>query len=86
MFYANFLFTCGLTMAILSNYGYGTAMLVAGIVAMFIGTVAGLKVEFDAYAEKTFNDEKVKELKRLVEAQTKQIHLLKEEVDILKQR
>nr|DAK83712.1 MAG TPA: Early E3 14.5 kDa protein [Caudoviricetes sp.] len=91
MFYANFLFTSGLTMTLLSVYAcqhdnYGTFLMVAGIIVMFIGTVAGLKVEFDAYAEKTFNEEKVKELKRLIEAQTKQIQLLKEEVDILNQR
>lgn len=91
MFYANFLFTSGLTMTLLSIYtcqhdNYRTFMVVAGIIVMFIGTVAGLKVEFDIDSKKTFNDEKVKELQRLVEAQTKQIQLLKEEIDILKQR
>lgn len=91
MFYANFLFTSGLTMTLLSVYtcqhdNYRTFMMVAGIIVMLIGTVAGLKAEFDAYAEKTFNDEKVKELKRLVEAQTKQIQSLKEEIDILEHR
>lgn len=86
MFFANCLFAFGLALTILSDYGCGTVALVAGIAVMLIGTVSGLKVEFDAYAEKTFNDEKVKELKRLVEAQTKQIQLLKEEVDILNQR
>lgn len=91
MFYANLLFTSGLTMTLLSVYtcqhdNYRAFMMVAGIIVMFIGTVAGLKAESDTYAEKTFNEEKVKELKRLVEAQTKHIQLLQEEIDILKHR
>ena len=86
MFYANFLFTCGLAMTILSNYGYGTLMFVAGIVSMFIGTVVGLKIEYNNDMKKTFEEERFKELKRLVEAQSKQIDLLKEEIDIFKHR
>lgn len=87
MFYANILFTCGLTMTLLSVYtcqhsNYGTFMRVAGIIVMFIGTVVGLKIEYDNDTEKS----KFKELKSLVETQTKQIQSLKEEIDILKQR
>ena len=52
MFYANFLLTSGLTMTLLSVYtcqhdNYGTFMMVAGIIVMFIGTVVGLKIEYD---------------------------------------
>ena len=73
MFYANFLFTCGLIMTLLSVYtcqhsSYGTFMMVVGIIIMFIGTVAGLDIEYD-------NNMKIKELKSLVEAQIKQIQL-----------
>lgn len=87
MFYANFLFTSGLTMTLLSVYtcqhdNYGTFMMVAGIIVMLIGTVVGLKIEYDNDVEKS----KFKELKNLVEAQTKQIQSLKEEIDILKHR
>ena len=87
MFYANFLFTSGLTMTLLSVYtcqhdNYGTFMMVAGIIVMFIGTVAGLKIECDNYMKES----RFKELKNLAETQAKQIQLLKEEVDILKQR
>lgn len=86
MFYANLLFTCGLAMTILSNYGHGTIMFVAGIVSMFIGTVVGLKIEYNNDMKKTFEEERFKELKRLVEAQSQQIDLLKEEIDIFKHR
>lgn len=87
MFYANFLFTCGLTMTLLSVYtcqhsNYGTFMMIAGIIVMFIGTVVGLKIEYDNYMKES----KFKELKSLVKDQTKQIQLLKEEIDILKHR
>lgn len=87
MFYANFLFTCGLTMTLLSAYtcqhsNYRTFMMIAGIIVMFIGTVVGLKIEYDNDTEKS----KFKELESLVETQTKQIQSLKEEIDILKQR
>lgn len=84
MFYANGLFTCGLAIFLLSvnlcQYSkYGTFMMVVGIIIMFIGTVAGLDIEYD-------NNMKIKELKSLVEAQIKQIQLLKEEIDTLKNR
>lgn len=87
MFYANFLFTSGLTMTLLSVYtcqhdNYRTFMMVAGIIVMLIGTVVGLKIECDNYMKES----RFKELKNLAETQTKQIQLLKEEVDILKQR
>lgn len=87
MFYANFLFTCGLTMTLLSVYtcqhsNYRTFMMVAGIIVMFIGTIVGLKIEDDNDMRKL----KSKELESLVEAQTKQIQLLKEEIDTLKHR
>lgn len=87
MFYANFLFTCGLTMTLLSVYtcqndNYRTFIMVAGIIVMFIGTVVGLKIEYDNYTKES----KFKELKSLVKDQTKQIQLLKEEIDILKHR
>lgn len=82
MFYANGLFTCGLAIFLLSvnlcQYSkYETFMMVVGIIIMFIGTVAGLDTEYD-------NNMKIKELKSLVEAQIKQIQLLKEEIDTLK--
>lgn len=82
MFYANGLFTCGLAIFLLSvnlcQYSkYGTFMMVVGIIIMFIGTVAGLDIEYD-------NVMKIKGLKSLVEAQIKQIQLLKEEIDTLK--
>lgn len=91
MFYSNFLFTSGLTMTLLSVYTcqhstYRTFMMVAGIIVMFIGTVAGLKTEWNKDVKKTFEEERFKELKRLVEAQSQQIDLLKEEIDILKHR
>lgn len=91
MFYANFLFTSGLTMTLLSVYtcshdAYKTLMIIAGIIVMFIGTVAGLKTEWNKDVKKTFEEERFKELKRLVEAQSQQIDLLKEEIDILKHR
>lgn len=84
MFYANGLFTCGLAIFLLSvnlcQYSkYGTFMMVVGIIIMFIGTVAGLDIEYD-------NVMKIKGLKSLVEAQIKQIQLLKEEIDTLKNR
>ena len=84
MFYANGLFTCGLAIFLLSvnlcQYSKcGTFMMVVGIIIMFIGTVAGLDIEYD-------NNMKIKELKSLVEAQIKQIQLLKEEIDTLKHR
>lgn len=84
MFYANGLFTCGLAIFLLSvnlcQYSkYGTFMMVVGIIIMFIGTVAGLDIEYD-------NNMKIKELKSLVEAQIKQIQLLKEEIDTMKHR
>lgn len=84
MFYANGLFTCGLAIFLLSvnlcQYSkYGTFMMVVGIIIMFIGTVAGLDIEYD-------NNMKIKELKSLVEAQIKQIQLFKEEIDTLKHR
>lgn len=84
MFYANGLFTCGLAIFLLSvdacQYSkYGTFMMVVGIIIMFIGTVAGLDTEHN-------NVMKIKELKNLVEAQIKQIQLLKEEIDTLKNR
>lgn len=87
MFYANFLFTCGLIVTLLSVYtcqhsNYGTFMMVAGIIAMFIGMVVGLKIEYDNDMKKL----RFKELKSLVEAQSKQIQSLKEEIDILKHR
>lgn len=86
MFYANFLFTCGLTMAVLGNYGYGTAMFVAGIIIMFIGTVCGLKIEYNDSMKKLKENSEFAELKRLVDAQSEQIQLLQEEIDILKHR
>ena len=91
MFYANFLVTGGLTMTLLSvctcqHSTYRTFMIIAGIIVMFIGTVAGLKTEWDEYVKKTFEEERFKELKRLVEAQSKQLDLFKEEIDILKHR
>ena len=91
MFYANFLFTSGLTMTLLSIYtcqhdNYRTFMVVAGIIIMLIGTVVGLKIECNIDEKKIFEEEKFKELKRLVEAQTKHIHLLEEELNILKHR
>lgn len=91
MFYANFLFTSGLTMTLLSVYtcqnsAYGTFMMVAGIIVMFIGTVVGLKIEYNNDMKKTFEEERFKELKRLVEAQSEQIDLLQEEIDTLKHR
>lgn len=91
MFYANFLFTCGLTMILLSIYtcqhsNYGTFIIIAGIIVMSVGMVAGLKTEYNNNMEKTFKESRFKELKRLVEAQAKQIQLLKEEIDILKHR
>lgn len=84
MFYANGLFTCGLAIFLLSvnlcQYSkYGTFMMVVGIIIMFLGTVVGLDIEYD-------NSVKIKELKNLVEAQIKQIQLLKEEIDTLKHR
>lgn len=84
MFYANGLFTCGLAIFLLSvnlcQYSkYGTFMMVVGIIIMFLGTVAGLDIEYD-------NSVKIKELKNLVEAQIKQIQLLKEEIDTMKHR
>lgn len=84
MFYANGLFTCGLAIFLLSvntcqNSKYGTSMMVVGIIIMFIGIVTGLDIEHD-------NIMKIKELKSLVEAQIKQIQLLKEEIDTLKNR
>lgn len=90
MFFANFLFTSGLTMTLLSVYTcqhstYRTFMMVSGIIVMFIGTVAGLKTEWNKDVKKTFEEERFKELKRLMEAQSEQIDLLKEEIDILKQ-
>lgn len=86
MFYANFLFTCGLIMTILSNYGYGTIMFLAGIISMFIGTVVGLKIEYNNDMKKTLEESKFKELKSLVETQSQQIDLLQEQIDILKHR
>lgn len=91
MFYANFLFTSGLTMILLSVYTcqhstYKTFMIVAGIIVMFIGTVVGLKIEWNNDMKKTFEEERFKELKRLVEAQSEQVDLLKKEIDILKHR
>lgn len=91
LFFANFLFTSGLTMTLLSVYTcqhstYKTFMIVAGIIVMLIGTVAGLKTEWDEYAKNTLEESKFKELKSLVEAQSKQIDLLQEQIDILKHR
>lgn len=91
MFFANFLFTSGLTMTLLSIYtcqhsAYRTFIMVAGIIVMLIGTVVGLKIECNNDTKKTFEEERFKELKRLVEAQSKQIDLLKEEINILKNR
>lgn len=91
MFYANFLFTSGLTMTLLSVYTcqhstYRTFMIVAGIIVMLIGTIVGLKIECNNDMKKTLEEERFKELKRLVEAQSEQIDLLKEEIDTLKQR
>lgn len=60
--------------------------MVAGIIVMSVGMVAGLKIEYDNNMKKTFQESRFKELKRLVEAQAKQIQLLKEEIDILKHR
>jgi hypothetical protein len=87
MFYANGLFTCGLAIVLQSvdtcQYSkYGTFMMVVGFIIMFIGTVAGLDIEYDNRMKKL----KFKELKSLVEAQIKQIQLLKEEIDTLKHR
>ncbi len=91
MFYANFLLTCGLTMTLLSIYTcqhstYGTFMTIAGIILMFIGTVGGLKIEYDNDMKKTLEESRFKELKNIVESQVKQIQLLKEEIDTLKHR
>lgn len=91
MFYANLLFTSGLTMTLLSVYicqhsTYRIFMIVAGIIVMLIGTVVGLKIECNNDVKKTLEEERFKELKRLVEAQSEQINLLKEEIDTLKQR
>lgn len=91
LFFANFLFTSGLTMTLLSVYAcqhsaYGTFIMVAGIIVMFIGTVVGMKIEWNNDMKKTIKEERLKELKRLVEAQSKQIDLLKKEIDTLKHR
>lgn len=91
MFYANFLFTSGLTMTLLSIYTcqhstYRTFMVVAGIIIMLIGTVVGLKIECNIDEKKTVEEERFKELEGLVKAQSKQIDLLQEQVDTLKQR
>ena len=90
LFFANFLFTSGLTMTLLSIYtcqhsAYKTFMMVAGIIVMFIGTVVGLKIEWNNDMKKILEERRSKELKRLIEAQSEQIDLLKEEIDILKQ-
>lgn len=61
-------------------------MMVAGIIVLVLGTVAGLKIEYDNDMKQTFEEERFKELKRLVEAQSKQLDLFKEEIDILKHR
>lgn len=91
MFYANFLFTCGFTITLLSIYtcqpsNYRTFMMIAGIIAMFIGTVAGLKIEYDNCMKKILQESRFKELESLVEAQSKQIQSLREEIDTLKRR
>lgn len=65
---------------------YGTLRVVAGIIAMFIGTVVGLKTEYDNDMRKILQELRLKELEDLLEAQSKQIQSLKEEIDILKQR
>ena len=87
MFYANGLFTCGLAIFLLGvntckHSNYGTSMMVVGIIIMLIGIVTGLDIEHDNDMKKL----KFKELKSLVEAQIKQIQLLKEEIDTLKHR
>lgn len=88
--FANILFTCGLAMTLLSDTcqhgNYRTFMMVAGIIVMFIGTVAGLKIEYDNCMKKILQESRFKELESLVEAQSKQIQSLREEIDILKQR
>lgn len=91
MFYANFLFTSGLTMTLLSVYTcqhstYRTFMMVAGIIVMLIGTVVGLKIECNNDTKKIFEEERFNELKSLVETQSQQIDSLKEEIEILKHR
>lgn len=91
MFYANFLFTYGLTMTLLSVYicqnnAYRTFIIVVGIIIMFIGTVVGLKIEYNNGMKKTLKESKFKELEEVVEAQSKQIDLLREEIEILKHR
>lgn len=91
MFYANFLFTFGLTMTLLSVYtcqhsAYGTFIMVVGIILMFIGTVAGLKTEYNDNMKKTLKELKFKELERLVEVQSEQMNSLREEIEILKHR
>lgn len=91
MFYANFLFTYGLTMTLLGVYtcqhsAYRTFIIVVGIIIMFIGTVAGLKIEYHNDMKKTLKESKFKELEEVVEAQSKQMDLLREEIEILKHR
>lgn len=93
MFYSNFIFTCGLTMTMLSVYtytcqhsAYGTFMMVAGIIIMYIETVVELKIKYNDNMKKTLKESKFKELEGLVEAQSEQIDLLQEEIEILKHR
>lgn len=92
MFYANFLFTCGLVLSIYtSQHGaeyttYGTFMMVVSIIITLIGAVAELKIEYHNNMKKTLKESKFKELEELVEAQSKQIDLLREEIDSLKHR
>lgn len=91
MFYANFLFTCELIMTLLGVYtcqhsAYRTFIIVVGIIIMFIGIVAGLKTEYSDNMKKIHKESKFKELEGLVEAQSEQINLFREEIEILKHR
>ena len=91
MFYANFLFTCGLTIILLSVYtcrhtAYGALMMVTGLIAILIGTVVAIKTEHNDNMKKTLKESRFKELERLVEAQSEQINSLREEIEILKHR
>lgn len=87
MFYANFLFTCGLVLSIYTsqhstNTTYGTFMMVVSIIITLIGATTELIDDM----KKAQKESRFKELESLVEDQTKQIQSLKEEVDILKRR
>lgn len=86
MFYANFLWTCGLTMTILSTYTYGTFMTYVGIFVMLLGGLLGVKLDYKGSTRESLQDARFEALKHLVDEQLKQIELLKQEIEILKHR